>query len=55
MIKDLDEAVSKSREVVDLIPPDHPDLITHLNNLGCILFNQYGRTGKAKDLDEAIF
>jgi len=39
---------------VETTPPDHPNRVGRLNNLGNMLARQVGQTGRKEDLEEAI-
>jgi hypothetical protein len=51
---DLKEAIRVTRQVVDAIPEDYPDLIGTLNNLGLMLESRNKRTGDMADLVGAL-
>ncbi|KAJ7745921.1 CHAT domain-containing protein [Mycena maculata] len=51
---DLDSAIQKWEEVVELVPPDHPDRPEWLQQLAICFGDRYQRTGDLKDLTLAV-
>jgi hypothetical protein len=52
--KDLDRAVAIMERAIESTPDGHPDLATHLNNLGNALKSRFEHTGSIEDLNRAI-
>ncbi|KAJ7720122.1 CHAT domain-containing protein [Mycena maculata] len=53
-MKDLDAAIVKYREAVDLPPTNHPDRASWLQGLAVIFGNRYQRLGDMKDLEAGV-
>ncbi|KAJ7745917.1 CHAT domain-containing protein [Mycena maculata] len=53
-LNDLDSAIQKLKEVVDLVPPDHPDRPEWLQQLATCFSDRYRRMGDLKDLTAAV-
>ncbi|KAF4457821.1 TPR domain-containing protein [Fusarium austroafricanum] len=51
---DLQESIQFGRQVIDKIPPGHPNLAELFNNLAVRLGFRYSRNGAAEDLAESI-
>ncbi|PPQ87099.1 hypothetical protein CVT26_011978, partial [Gymnopilus dilepis] len=51
---DLDEAILKHQEALELRPSGHPDRSVSLNNLANALQIRFNQSGRQADLDEAI-
>ena len=53
-MEDLEEAIRKVQQAVEITPQDHPDLAMYLNNLGYVLEKRFDRIGRMEDLEESI-
>jgi hypothetical protein len=53
-LSDLEEAILRHRDTVDLTPDGHPDKLCRLNDLGNFFFTHFERLGELSDLEEAI-
>jgi tetratricopeptide (TPR) repeat protein len=53
-LEPLDAAIELFRDALAIIPPDHPNCLMYLYNLGVALCMRFERTGQQTDLDEAI-
>jgi tetratricopeptide (TPR) repeat protein len=53
-LSDLEDAISRFRDAVDLTPHGHPDKPGRLNNLGNALLTRFERLGELSDLEDAI-
>ena len=51
---DLEQAISKQADAINLTPDDHPDKPGRLNSLGNTLFTRFVHSGNLSDLDRAI-
>ncbi|KAH0828797.1 hypothetical protein J3R83DRAFT_3243 [Lanmaoa asiatica] len=51
---DLEQAISRHREAVDLIPHHHPNKPRCLNNLGTTLVARFRYIGELSDLEQAM-
>jgi hypothetical protein len=52
--EDLNQAISASREAVNLTPNEHPALVRYLHNLGLGLRSRYENSGDIADLQAAM-
>ena len=53
-LKDLEEAITARRRVVELTPDDDPDASSRLSKLGCLFAERFERQGELGDLEQAI-
>jgi tetratricopeptide (TPR) repeat protein len=51
---DIDETISLRRQILDLLPPSHPERPTTLSVLAIELSRRFLRTGRSIDIDDAI-
>src|SRR6266567_1934692 len=49
----LNEAVARLREVIDILPGGHGDVVGYTTNLATVLLERYERFGARDDLFEA--
>ncbi|PNP58764.1 hypothetical protein FNYG_15026 [Fusarium nygamai] len=52
-MRDLEEAIERAKQAINLTPDDHPDLAAWLDNLGHKLHQRYEQMGEVRDLEEA--
>ena len=53
-LNDLEDAISRLRQAVDLTPDGNPDKPRYLNNLGNSLVTRFERLGQLDDLEDGI-
>ena len=53
-LNDLEDAISRYREAVDLTPDGHPDKPSRLDNLGNSFISRFEQLGQLNDLEDAI-